>query len=617
MPKVQFNWDSSLTSPPALGEGEASFSVRFYLPGEQDVAEVPWDGTHYAITLEAQNPAVRGIGIALLAKRMYTSRVNEPAHARWRVRAQGVAKTNEVELRDPSDDYAVIATIILDGRLPPLKSIVPQWDALNEFASREMFSKQAARLPQPLVPATKNMRLRRYTTVLGNLPAAAFALEGCRSVLQDMSLLDYLLEAGSFMAGWTHSALIDELKSIMRDQPRHLSPTQKRAISIAFTGLCLVGTSNDYVNDVKQGGKADAERFQIPLSQGLGEGDCEDVAKEIQLLCLGIQNLPKGAHVMGDLMKQYAIVMLTAVATSPSLQRFGAMDKGEDPSQYICHVFAAALPNDALATMLGKTDRYNLTNSPLQQALCEMGAVILEGTNFSAVLLRELPAYVHEEGEVKDIAELKWKELALRTEKLPPALQVLGYELPAVPTLKRPQTLAEFSAFYRFVTGMWVVDNPVGEGIDFAIMQDGKYGTTMQNFVELSPSVTARAIYKISPQMLDGINEALRFQIPIVPYSTDAIELKGTMGEFGAITSPSALERPFRPPFIDLRFQHANEMTRERCMALKEMQRKGWQVEARVFGFRPTMGVYCIRLWAPDSVMPSSKAMGQSKMNMP
>jgi len=362
----------------------------------------------------------------------------------------------------------------------------------------------------------------------------------------------------------------------------------------------------------------------------LGVCDCEDCAKEIQLFAFLISKMSEDSDLWPfiRLVKSYEYPMLTAVATTPSLQRPDASDNGSRPDDYICHVFTAAMPRSEVRRLRGLdgpvTDR-------AQQVLRDIGVLTLEGTNFTTALQRELPAY-YPDAEAREIADLKWREATLRemwmSDSAVAPLTQLNYFLPAMPTLQRPRTLGAQSRFYRWVVSAWLVTE---DALDFAIVDDatgrgdGVYAQTMQDFIEMRRhSVRWLPTYKVDPADLVAMDRVLEAQPPLrgLPAAAPPPPRDPAWMSLMQIAEPHSvairqLDRPLAPPFIGFRLQHVKELTGPRLAALEEMKKQGYRVTADWYGIADDINLMGIYVWPPDNVRVDQRILQAVRTAMP
>lgn len=631
--------------PTVIEDGtEVGFVVRFYIPDSGMYTEVEWNDTISAqvgIDLVG-NPDV-GLGIAVLARRaLRTSRSDkqEKPHYRYRTRAAAIIDNGQVDakatypLYDPSDDYNPAGALVLGG-VPAMK---PFERSLNESAKGALrlvldkFRGEMVALPPPLRPATRGMRLRRYTLALkeADVPAWVFAFEGILEPAASVTYVEHLLSAASVMAGWPASGVMDTLKTLELGEP--VSTTvmwtnrQRKAIQICFAAISYVGNTNDYVGDVRKGNQA-SERFQVPLGQELGEGDCDDVAKETQFLALSIQRMPE-KHPLAVLLREYDISMVTAVATSPALQRFNAGDDGKDADKYICHMYTIATPREMAP--FGKPGRSKMAR---HKSLVRMGAFVLEGTNITSPSTRELSAYISGKKALKQVSEAKWEEITLRGEALPKSLDSIQYELPAVPTLQKPRAISAYSAFYRYITNAWTFDAEGNFTESHIMARDTEgnlaYGAEAYWVVSGSPIVVAQPTISIPADDKSGLRanvlRLLAFQHPIRSYHTaegpivpPKLKNKLLKEAYDLVTPiPTPVEYPLWRPFVEMRLVHENNMTAQRLRDLKRLvKEKGWVLQG-ICSVTVAPGHTTYQLQLVPTVDAIPEASTQAKLAMP
>lgn len=310
--------------------------------------------------------------------------------------------------------------------------------------------------------------------------------------------------------------------------------------------------------------------------------------------------------------------MLTAVATTPNLQRPGVRDSGGRPSDYICHVFTAAIPVSEVRRLIGLdgpiTDR-------VQLVLRDIGVLTLEGTNFTTALQRELPAY-YPRTVAEDVAEKKYTDLAVRETVVGEELSKLPSNLPAISTLQRAPTMGDFSRFYRWVVSAWL---PLDDAVDLAIVDDNfgnpVYGQTMQDFVEMSkPSVRWMPVYKVTSDDIAAMDRLLSLQPPLKPLPGEEPAPPISDENWQAVQALAgpyvAGDKPLWPDFVGYRLQHVNQLTGARVEELRVLKRRGFRIAVRWYGIADDINLIGLYLWPPPSSV-SEAAIAAIRQQLP
>lgn len=638
-------WYPALSAPPELiDDTEHTFVVRFYIPDSGKYTEVEWphDNLGKSIDVEVTGAEGLGLGIVVLAKHGVKSHSGEPTekpHDRYRIRASAIIGENVTEngqtfqLQDPSEKNANVAFLHLADvpRMYPreYKAILEAQRVVR--VPLDKFRDEMRAAPPPLRPATRGQRLRRYTmnAFKTEAPAWVFAFEGILEQPASTAYADHLLECGEAMTGWEKGSLKRTLASI--DPDSELTDRQRIAILRTFSAISLVGNTNDYVSDVHRRNEA-AERFLMPGSFVIYQGDCEDVAKEAQFLILSLQRMDDRKHPLCRLMRQYDVAMVTAVATSPSLQRFNAGDDGGDPKKYITHMYTVATPR-SMRLFFPNRPRID---SLLQKSLRQTYMINIEGTNATDTGICEMPTYVKDKAKRLACANAKWEEITMRGDALPKRLDSLAFELPGVPTLKKATTVSGFSAFYRYVTNAWVMDRDLNFFEAHILSRDPvsnelKFGAETQDFIKGASNVVAQRIIEIPRTdrvLRPAILRLLSYQHPITNYqavpSRKALQPSpvllqhSTWKAITAMVRPMAtpISYPFWRPFIELRFTHIHVFTAKHLADLKDLlQKQNWSlVGAHIHKVSPGNILYQLALVPPRNAFPKSIAKAKKAM---
>jgi hypothetical protein len=451
----------------------------------------------------------------------------------------------------------------------------------------------------PIAKVVEIMFLRRFRSVIGELPASYFCLLGMDDYPPLYGVVSQMLENAAHMHDWHYQDVLQGIKEF-----RETGKTGDLPKILAILGdmLVLPATSTFYHGDHSLDKAVD--RFQMSIFNGLGQGDCEDVAKDVHYFATGIQKLSSDHPELGDLvwlLQQYVFVMITGVATSPSLQRPGSMDTGENPREYICHVWSMAIPKARWNTW--KTQKPTGSITTQMEQLIEIGALILEATNFTTALHRSLDVY-YEEKKAQELAVKKWRRAALRME-LPNALAVLPYPLPAIPTLKKPETLGEQSRFYRFAVSAWVYPEDDEDPIDLTFIRNSCFGITMTELLECPEDLILRPNFR---RKLDtrAILKLLEYESPrqplVVRTSAELPSLHGFQFD------PSST---IQGDWLTFRLQHIQEFTEGTARALESFRQRtpGTRITALMLPVTEDFYLVEIHLYFPSSLAVSAKSL--------
>lgn len=630
----QLSFDVNLQEPPELPSPEARFYVlRFYAVGHEEkdaegdaprVAQFLWRRAEKRHVVVAGN-GTRGLGAVLLVLRRVTMHPKDEPHMRMRIKAQGLLFGSGAPLVmvDPSCDYQEVLRLTIENiDLRVSDAFMNALQVARESMKRivDDFANQWEKIPPPTVPATSGMRLKQYTAIAGRLPAATFALLGLLEPPKNLAKrFPWAVGVTAESHGWSFEDVYEEINDLYENGPAQdeRAAKQAKALSLLFASFSIMGVSNDYVGDLKFNGRP-GERFQCPVGEDLGEGDCEDVAKEIQRIgiavqqCVAVQKFEcwetREAHVLASMVREYTFLMCTGVATKPRMQKIRAGDVGDNPDDYICHVFTVAVPNSFPVRMTGG----DFQGTPLTDFLDQQGGFALEGTNFTSTQLSELSHYYQgHPGAIREAAVGKWRELAMCKRALPEELKPLCRELAGIPTIKPAESLSAYSTFYRYVTGAWMVSGLADE-IDWMVIKkdSNTYGVTMEDFIK-GQNTEMRPIYPWHEGLDQRAFFMLQFNPPLLSLPKDPPEpeeteplrkLKKIVEESRRRPQPKLPKRPLWRPFMEIRIQHVREITRARVTAIRRLARRNWYIRFRPAMLRPEIGVCCIQMIPPQGV---------------
>jgi hypothetical protein len=441
-----------------------------------------------------------------------------------------LGKSGACKLRDPSQNYKVIKTVKVNfaGSVTDDERTLSDNIINLALLEREHIKEALAKNFNYLNPVTELMHLPTYWSTEGPVPAYYF-MEITAPPL-DHKFVHNLLNIASEMNGYTSEEILKNLTSdkIAFDTYRVLT----EMLTMTGTACFYNGDRSYYTEDGSK--REPVERMMTPFGSRIYQGDCEDLAKECHSLPLGIQQMtnPGELEPLVAFLRRYEFAMVTIVATSPSLQRRDAAET-TDPSKYICHVVTCGFP-------IGW----------FKERETGLEILWLEATNFTEGF--------HE--MTKADREKKYRREAFRA-TLPAKLRTLGYVLPSPVTEKRPETMAEQSLFYRWVTGVWLPGR-----VPFKVfMKDGKVGVTLTDLLEQN-SVT---LENVAEPLLSPEDRQLLLACELPRERARAYASAEVIREW---TKDCKLTKDF----VDIRLQHPNELTKEVWKELELVSGDGW-----------------------------------------
>lgn len=438
-------------------------------------------------------------------------------------------KGGEIDLIDPSQNFEVIKTVEVKFNGSVIDEQDLSEDTVNlaeqeRFAIRDALDKNFVYLN----PVTKLMHLNTYWCTEGAVPAYFFSEITAKP--PDREFVLNLLNIASEMNGYTSQDILKNLRDgdMTFDTYRVLT----ELLTITGTACFYNGDRSYYTEDESE--RVAVERMMTSFSSGIYQGDCEDVAKECQLLFKGIQEMedPGKLQPLVTFLRKYEFGMVTIVATSPSLQRRDAAET-TDPTKYICHVVTCGFPKGWF-----------------EEEKSGLDILWLEATNFTEGF----------HSMTKADAEKKYRREAFRAQ-LPAKLRKLGYVLPSPVTQKRPETMAEQSLFYRWATGVWLPRR-----VPFNLfMKGGKVGVTLTDLLTQN-GVTLKAVAE--PLVPDEDRQAiLACELP---------RKKGKAYASAEVIKEWTGDCLLTKDFVDIRLQHPNELTDEVWGQLKQVREYDW-----------------------------------------
>ncbi|MHC4930105.1 MAG: hypothetical protein ACYTFU_10650 [Planctomycetota bacterium] len=566
---------------------EGEFVVRVYQPGARETKSAKVIGKRADINGVAFDPNAEFPVLSIVV--LQVDAVGEPETNKWRsMWVRGCAHIDprfrgEFEILHPPNKYEPVfkaqISVTTDNKIlkaflqtPPSKDEDDRLNVLMKNVETE-FDEYNATVDgyagKAMAKALENIFLRRFRAGAGVLPAAYFAVLGMDDPAISADALSQLLQNATRMHQWDTQTYLEQIVKFQKEPDLRTVP---KLVAIMCDVVTWVVAGVWYKGDRSyspQTGLVEVDSFQMPTSCEIGQGDCEDVAKEIHYWATRIQKLELAEdHPLRPfvwLMRQYEFAMVTGLATSPSLQLPGTTDTGEEPDKYICHVWTAGIPRLRMAQWKGRAEEEGVT--PQQRRLVEIGALTLEGTNFTTALHRPLMDYYPAE-IARRLAEKKWYREAAR-EVLPACFRDLPYPLEAMTTLKRPETMGEQSRFYRFVISLWTQPKDDADPFDHTIFQGDKFGMTFQDFLELKEGAVLRRNFE-RKLTNDEMRYVLALEMPRTPLVARQIAEVVTM-RLAPLPVPRRGAAPLAADFLIYRLQHMNEFTPEVASACRRL----------------------------------------------
>lgn len=509
---------------------------------------------------------------------------------------QGTEKT--FSILDPAANYMDYGT--------KLKITIPKGSSLGPVAPIEelLASAEEERQDQnaitqqgdALAPVISIMFLRRFRSISGVLPASYFCMVGFRDAPPAEDMVSQMLKNASLLHGWSYESILEMLRMFRSDSALPQAP---KLLEILGDMLVLPATANFYHGDHSL--ERTVDRFQSSIYQDLGQGDCEDVSKDVHYFGTSIQKLDPNRGPLRDLvwlLQQYVFMMITGVATSPKLQRPGTVDHGENKGDYICHVWTMAVPKQMVSEWKGQS----FQRSEHMDRLVDIGALVLEGTNFTTALHRPLPSYYPKE-VAEEMAKDKWRKAAIRME-LDAELKSLPYPLPAIPTLQEPILPSDQSRFYRYVVSAWTHPEKDTDPLEHTFIKDGKVGVSIQDFLALPSGITMRPNFQ-RRLTNRGVMSLLAAEPPQQPLIARPM---ADLPSLHAVPFDAPLESrekfPYLTPWLTFRLQNQNELTAGAALALRVFRRKypGSRVTVTILPITQSFSILEIHLYLSDKV---------------
>jgi len=440
--------------------------------------------------------------------------------------------------------HAVAARLRITGVLPraPRELRLAQ-DAMAD-AVREVEARYDALAQQDFAhEAARGKFLPEYVSATGGMPAWGFFRYGHDIDPMPEAFLEALVEAALFYADNSPYATKDQFYA-------GLAANAPDAVEIACNAVMMTAITCDYVSDVTLRGNL-CERMMVPFGWRLGAGDCEDLAKEIQLTMLAVAKIRSArSHAMGTWLAQYEEGMVTGMVTTPS------MDPNSTKANDIVHVWAVLYNDDQVLN--------------------------LEGTNSTTAFQRGLlDTYGPDEARRRARAQDARADLV---RELGPATRGLTRMIPAKPTLARATSPAAASDFYRSALSIWTKDG------EFHLVDSrGRIGVRFDEFLrnEFDMVLTWRP----TPQQLAHMDYMLSLEHPLVDWPTaPPREVEATPEYEDLVRGAVPLDRDAKSLTL-----FAKDMDRVTPEMVSELAQYRYSV--RYFPLTPTMGPIMIKVY--------------------
>lgn len=509
----------------------------------------------------------------------------------------GTEKT--FSIRDPAANYEDYGTrmkiTVPNGK--PVRAVTPIGALLTDAEMERKEYDETVSLGRALAPVISIMFLRRFRSVSGILPASYFCMVGFYDPPPEEAMVSQMLSNASELHGWSYSSTLEMLRRFRKDST---VPQLPKLLEIVGDMLVLPATANYYHGDHSL--ERVVDRFQSSIYQDMGQGDCEDVAKDIHYFGTSIQKLDPDRGVLKDLvwlLQMYTFMILTGVATSPKLQRPGTIDHGENPEDYICHVWTSVVPHSRVSLW----KNIPAVTSKHMDRLVSVGALLLEGTNFTTSLHRPLTSYYADRTVLKEMAQDKWKKTAIRM-GLPADLKDLPYPIPAIPTLESPTSPGEQSRFYRYVVSAWTHPLSDSDPIEHTFTRRGTFGVSLQDFLSLPPDIVMRPNFK-RRLTTRGIMALLGAEPPQKPLlSRPPADLPSLHGVSFDAKPEASEDFPYTTPWLSFRLQNQNELTKDVAVAFETFRKEhtGTKVAVTILPVTSSFSLIQVDLYLSDSV---------------
>jgi hypothetical protein len=384
----------------------------------------------------------------------------------------------------------------------------------------------------------RHMFLQRYTTTWGSVPAYYFAMLTDRDTPPETQFVTDIFN----QVCQSQQHLPDDIRRNMTAISRELDTRNTKskisdamlrdALLVLGEVLSVIGSSCYYTGDHATVNDASVaiERFQMSTRCELCLGDCEDVAAEIFSFATLLSRVDP--QTTGDmwgfyrLLRAYQYMIVTGVATSPSLQKPDANESGATGDDYICHVWTVAVPNITFAALMDTEGLETYAgHTSMAGRLHRFGPLILEGTNYASALPRTINSYIKDAVQAGKIIEQMRTKRAwrLQWEDKYPALREVEFTLQPehIDTPTDSNNPASSSIFYRWAVSAWVLpwgDQPKDETpIEYQFYQQsqegGEYttlGITYDHLINLGQDATRSVRLRGAGAYAPGIDPVKR-----------------------------------------------------------------------------------------------------------
>ena len=446
---------------------------------------------------------------------------------------------------------------------------------------------------QPAIPQAWNMHIPMFRTSTFPIPAAFYRRIGPTQGM-DCATVRYLISVSLRLQGWNEQSFLAVLRGQMKQT--HYDRRCNLVAKVIGDALTFSANCSDYMTDHNR--IETTERFKIVRAR-LYAGDCEDVAKEIELVATSMAKVvctrdsdPMVYYVVRFL-KLYVIVMNTALAMTPSLQppvtASGEAGREDDDTEYICHIYTTAIPRWKFLARCKGASFVRGVRDAMQREVPELAwekelpTLILEGTNWSTCLQAPLALYAEERSRSSIIEKQRRVEVGrIELERDFPGLRALGVQIQQSNIRAASVydvTQQEFSNFYRWVVNAWADLSKYGlRTLDFTVCDarrgDRRYGVDFRDWVTMSERIQFVSTYEMTEAQWMIATNAMDKEAPIPQLRSDRFTTRGDIASLRALSQrypppppPSTTSPgtpgviPYVPGFIVYRSNHENKIT--------------------------------------------------------
>jgi len=436
-------------------------------------------------------------------------------------------KTYTITDTTDTDHIINVATIQIDDTSSAIKK-TPRTFAKDDIQElQELAMRPISRYLKfyqstiPLNTIVKLMHIPLFKTYLADLPASVYILLGPKDKEISHKFVKRLISISCFLYEWSIADFYDILEKQLQTTTYHTATTF--ALRILFQAVCITANTMEYMFDTNIA-MTDVELFKISRN-GLYAGDCEDLAKEIQMVFESIRKMdPRGdreINILTTFLSKYVCAMVTGVANTANLTKFSTDENA------ICHIYCLAIPTKFFIDHVTSITLTSDTTTLLWET--ELKSYILEGTNFCNPLHLPLSLYTSKTitTDIKPISQQSNK-----------VLDTLFKEFPYIKAsdIIQPETILEgefsklapldISRFYRWSVDLWVDCSRFGSpsNICFTFMKNNIYGIDFKDILYVDPNISIVPVFTYEPNELHAIHELLKYNIPVVEYDEDPKE---------------------------------------------------------------------------------------------